>query len=679
MEPETALYEPNPLSGKLPIKMARVVLVSGEAIGTVFEFEDQATIGRSSSNEIAISGTQISRNHARIFWQNDVHLIEDTGSRNGVLVNDVKIDCATALNKGDEIRIGDNRLVYEPTFEILLGSQSSVSTHPVFVTEHGHAHEGLVTKDAQDVLGLLLPEDSSIHSSQNEIESPQLKILRSRLHGLYEVGKMMAENLDLEDLLQSIAQLIVELLDADRCVVLIPDAKDNPHPVALAFHEEGLPEPRDANSSEDVSISSTILQMAYTDRKAVLSVDVRHDSRFDSSQSIKFSEIRSLLCAPLIARDEVLGVLYLDVLEARTSFADEDLDLLVTLASQAASAIQCARTARSTRAEVGLLRERISREHQFVGNSPQMNDVSSQLLKVATSDVTVLLRGETGTGKEIAARMIHEHSNRHGKPFVAVNCAAMTETLLESELFGHEKGAFTGAHKTKPGKFEIADGGTLFLDEIGEIDSPTQTKLLRVLQEKCFHRVGGVHLIKVDVRIVAATNADLELEMKEGRFREDLFYRLSVVPVSLPPLRDREGDVEILAQHFLEQFAQSIGKDVRRFSSDAMAILLSYSWPGNVRELRNLIERLVVLSDGEEIQTEDLPANMRGEDLAHGIRNSLTGENLALPDIIRRTERICISQAIKKSGGKKVEAARMLQISRPTLDKKIKEYQIPMP
>ncbi|NPA48373.1 MAG: sigma-54-dependent Fis family transcriptional regulator [Thermodesulfobacteria bacterium] len=243
----------------------------------------------------------------------------------------------------------------------------------------------------------------------------------------------------------------------------------------------------------------------------------------------------------------------------------------------------------------------------LTGQSPLIEKVKSEISKVAATDATVLITGESGAGKEVAARMIHQLSRRAQKPFVAVNCAAIPDELIESELFGHEKGAFTGAHATKKGKFDLAHGGTIFLDEIGDMSLSAQAKVLRVLQEKCFERVGGTKTIQVDVRVIAATNKDLREEIKAGRFREDLYFRLNVVPIRIPPLRERPEDIPLLAEEFLEELARHSGLGRKRLSEEAMQALRRYPFPGNVRELRNLIERLVIMSQGDIIGLEDLP------------------------------------------------------------------------
>ena len=317
---------------------------------------------------------------------------------------------------------------------------------------------------------------------------------------------------------------------------------------------------------------------------------------------------------------------------------------------------------------------RLSREVQerygfgnIVGKSKAMQSVYELLDLVAETDATVLILGESGTGKELVARAIHYNSPRKHGPFVAVNCAALTESLLESELFGHEKGAFTGAIRSKPGRFELANGGTLFLDEIGEISPAVQVKLLRFLDQRTFERVGGTQPISVDVRIIAATNRDLWKEVQEGRFREDLFYRLNVVPIHLPPLRERKDDIPLLVEHFLEKLNKRLRRDVKRVSAEAMQCLLEYPWPGNVRELENAIEQALVKCRGEEILPQHLPANV----CADTSRQTL---DLSAPDLLDAAERQAILVALHEAGGKRAEAARRLGVSKVTLWRKMKKH-----
>jgi DNA-binding NtrC family response regulator len=297
--------------------------------------------------------------------------------------------------------------------------------------------------------------------------------------------------------------------------------------------------------------------------------------------------------------------------------------------------------------------------YQILGESEQMKKIYTTIKKVAPTDVTVLIQGETGTGKELAAKVLHELSYRREEPFIAVNCAAIPKELIESELFGHEKGAFTGATSSRQGKFQMAHGGTLFLDEVADMSLDTQAKVLRTLEEKEFQPVGGTRTVRVDVRVIAATNRDLKKAVEKGDFREDLYFRLNVVPLELPPLRERKKDIIPLAEHF------AAGR-VKKISAQAQKLLLSYHWPGNVRELKNCIERAVVMGDGESIQREDLPYPLRRG-----------GQVIPEPlESLERFEADHITRVLRSTGWRKSEAAKMLGVSRQTLDNKIKKYKI---
>jgi DNA-binding NtrC family response regulator len=318
----------------------------------------------------------------------------------------------------------------------------------------------------------------------------------------------------------------------------------------------------------------------------------------------------------------------------------------------------------------------------MVGDSPAMREVAATIRKVASTTTTVLVRGETGTGKELVARALHDQSPRKNAAFVRVHCAALPEALLESELFGHEKGAFTGAAQRKPGRIELAHKGTLFLDEIGDVSPAVQVKLLRVLQERELERVGGTETIRVDVRIVAATHRNLEAMIEQGGFREDLFYRLAVVPIVVPPLRERPGDVARLARHFVAAFASSAGRARMRIDDDAVGLLASEPWPGNVRQLQNFVERVVVLSEGSDIGRSDVERELlRGPGGARGVA---TGSEAARPlaherslDSQRReTEKEALVRALKQAGNNRTRAARLLEVSRRTLYNKLSEHGI---
>ena len=308
----------------------------------------------------------------------------------------------------------------------------------------------------------------------------------------------------------------------------------------------------------------------------------------------------------------------------------------------------------------------------IIGTSPAMQEVFQTIRQVAPTRATVLIQGESGTGKELVARAIHQCSPRAQGPFVPVHCAALAPTLLESELFGHEKGAFTGAVERRRGRFELADGGTLFLDEVGEIDPALQVKILRVLEERKFERVGGNETVEVDVRLVAATNRDLKKRVEEGAFREDLFYRLYVINVTLPPLRERDGDIVLLAQHYLKALAAENGKVVKGITPEALEALTTYAWPGNVRELRNVIERMVVLCHGDRLGVRDLPPALRAS-------GGNTGGGPRSGTALRDAERQLIEDALRRHKGHRTRAARELGISRRTLHRKLNEFGLRPP
>lgn len=313
-------------------------------------------------------------------------------------------------------------------------------------------------------------------------------------------------------------------------------------------------------------------------------------------------------------------------------------------------------------------------DSRIIGESEAMERIFKLVGKVARTDSTVHIFGESGTGKELVARSIHDNSPRKDGPFIKVNCSALAETLLESELFGHEKGSFTGAHKRKLGRFELADGGTLFLDEIGDISQPTQLKLLRILQERQLERVGGEETITVDVRVVTATNKDLKREVEEGRFREDLFYRLHIIPVELPPLRDRKSDIPLIVEHFVDKLAKRTRSDVNGVAADAMAALRAYNWPGNVRELENVIEHAMVFAEGSLIRLGDLPPVVSG--VQPGDALQLPDGDRSLPEILEELERQLILRAFKKAEGVKTETARLLGIKPSALYYKLDKYEI---
>ena len=441
----------------------------------------------------------------------------------------------------------------------------------------------------------------------------------------------------------------MEIAPADRAAILLVEQ-------GTAGFSSIHGRDRRLGANQPVHASQTILSRVLDENLAVLSNDVVSDETLRDADSLMAPKVGSVLAAPLAAQDKLLGVIYLDASSPGVHFDSDLLQLVSALGNIAALAIENARHLEWLGGENRRLHEELNIHHSMVGESKAMREVYEFVSRVAGRDSTVLISGESGTGKELVARAIHENSVRSAKPFVAINCAAITETLLESELFGHERGSFTGAVSQKKGKLEIAEGGSVFLDEIGELAVPMQAKLLRVLQEREFERVGGTRPIKLNIRLIAATNRDLKEASRTGAFRPDLYYRLNVVSLQMPALRERREDIPLLAAFFAANYGQKVKRPVGGISPQARACLMRYDWPGNVRELENAIERAVVLGSTELILPEDLPDSILEETAASGEPVS------ALHDGIRQAKKELIERAIEQAGGNYTEAAKILGV-----------------
>ena len=372
----------------------------------------------------------------------------------------------------------------------------------------------------------------------------------------------------------------------------------------------------------------------------------------------------------IIGGGKVSGVIYLTSFAGGPAFDERHLELVTAVAAIASGAVESVGHLESVEGERRRLHEELNLRHTMVGESERMQEVLRLIARVAPSDSSVLIRGESGTGKELVARALHANSPRADKPFVAINCAALTETLLESELFGHEKGAFTGAVALKKGKMEVADGGTLFLDEVGELSQTLQAKLLRVLQERTFERVGGTRQIKVDLRLVAATNKNLQEAVSSGTFREDLYYRLNVIGIDLPPLRERREDIPLLARYFAAKYGEKCKRRVNGVAPEACACLASHDWHGNVRELENAVERAVVLGTGDMIMPEDLPEPVRR------VSASVPAPDRNFYEVLKDTKKQLVLNAIDQSRGNYAEAARLLGIHPNNLHRLVRNLDL---
>jgi Nif-specific regulatory protein len=480
---------------------------------------------------------------------------------------------------------------------------------------------------------------------------------------LFEVTQTIGSILEPKRLLEQVLEIAMKHLDAERGFLLLKDKdKESGFTVAASRNFAGN------DQSSALAASSSVVKKVLASGESVLTVDAATDERFEASSSIVAQKILSIICIPLKAQDLVRGALYLDSAKTRGKFTDDSLQFLTVFGSLATIALDNAQSYERLRVENNRLRVEAESAWLFegvVGQSKEWLAVLDLVRRVIDVDVSVLITGETGTGKELIARNIHAHSGRMSKPFVAVNCSAIPEHLLESELFGYRKGAFTDATSDRIGLIEYANGGTLLLDEIGTLAPQLQSKLLRVLQEREIRRVGDVENRKVDVRILAATNRNLQEEVQKGLFREDLFFRLNVVEIHLPPLRQRTGDIPLLANEFLKKAAANYKRTVRSINSRAMQLLLAHPWHGNVRELQNVLERAVVLCEGEEVQEQDLQ-------LQHVRESDLLESGLTLEEF----ERKLVERTLKEMKGNRTQTAETLGVSLRWLQYRLKEWEI---
>jgi Nif-specific regulatory protein len=495
--------------------------------------------------------------------------------------------------------------------------------------------------------------------------------IRKRLTSLIEATQKLIGMTEPEELLQNILESALRLFAADACSIALIDEADQQLAFAFTLGGAKVEELR-------LPLGQGIVGWVAEKGEGVIANDVSQDPRFLGQVDRKTGfRTKAVLCAPLRYEGRVIGAI--EVLNTATpgGFAQEDLDLLLAFGGLATPALQRTKTFSTVRNAKTAFQEVVQERYHLVsGASPLMQEVTRLARSVAVAHSTVLLLGESGTGKEVMARAIHHWSPRVEQPFVAVNCVALTPELLESELFGHEKGAFTGAVAQKKGKFELADGGTIFLDEIGDLAPHLQAKLLRVLQEREFQRVGGTRDIRVNVRVIAATNRDLRRAMQTGAFREDLYYRLNVVSISLPPLRDRREEIPALIDHFTARYCNDMKRPLLTVDPAAMELLRAYRWPGNVRELQNVIERAVVLSPGPTITGTDLPLELRtqgGGDSEPAPPGQAIDPLLPLSAAMEAFKRIRVRQALEAVNGNQTKAAQVLGLPRPNLSRLMKQ------
>jgi len=483
---------------------------------------------------------------------------------------------------------------------------------------------------------------------------------------LKEISTWVSSVQDLDKLLELIIESAARVLKAKAASLLLVDRKSN-----TLFFQVATGEKKKEVKEYRVKMGQGIAGHVAETGKPLLIADVRNDPRWfkEISESIRF-ETQSIACVPLKRDTHIIGVMQIIDKEDGRPIGEKDLELIEEFAALAALALGQAQNLQEVKREIQDLKQELQVRHEMVGKSAALEKVIADGLKVANSKASALILGESGTGKELLARLIHRAGPRKDKPLVVLNCAAMPETLLEDELFGHEKGSFTGAVARKIGKFELAHEGTIFLDEIGEMTPGMQAKLLRVLQEGNFYRVGGNIPISVDVRVLSATNKKLDEEVANGKFREDLYYRLNVVQINMPTLRERKEDIPLLANHFLSIFKEETVTPNLKISSAAMDKMVHYDWPGNIRELRNAIERAVVMGNGKEILPEDLPISSTRTNYP-GLQVGLT-----LEEALNQFKKEFIVLNLKHTSGNRSKAAKLMDIQRTYLSRLISKFDV---
>ncbi|HSE40807.1 MAG TPA: sigma 54-interacting transcriptional regulator [Acidobacteriota bacterium] len=615
----------------------RLIAVSGPRNGETFALTSESLIIGRDCDSLLLNDPSASRRHCSITMEGSQFKIVDLESRNGTSVNGIPIK-ERILKDGDRIEIGNSMFLFLSGGE--LQNEPSISAT---ISENEPVILSTVRARLKDILNLSSGIDAS--------HLPIPKIMRS-IQGFFRIADAIGSIRSLQSLQTELIKILFDFVPAQRGAILIAEDHLNDLHSILGVH-------KDKTETAPVSVNRNIAIQVLKEDSAILGNDVQIESNLSAS----------ILCAPLKTSQCTVGALYLETADPNVRFDEDHLQFVTAIAGIAAVAIQNCMYLEELQNQNDQLKADLNIEHNMIGESAVMRNVFDFVARVAPSDSTVLILGETGTGKELVSRAIHQNSKRSQKSFVAINCATLSETLLESELFGHEKGSFTGAVAQKKGKFEIADGGTVFLDEIAEIALSLQAKLLRVLQERQFERIGGIVPISVNIRIIAATNKNLSEEVQKGLFRQDLFYRLNVLQLTMPSLRQRVEDIPLLAAHFAAKYSAKMGKKIARFSPEARKCLVCYHWPGNVRELENAIERALVLGTVDMIRPEDLPETI------------IESQPRDVPitryqEAVKEAKRQLILKAMKQANDNYVEAANILEIHPNNLHRLIRDLDL---
>jgi Nif-specific regulatory protein len=641
---------------------AYLVVRRDDGFGDVFPLTggQRYTLGRATTNRIVLKDDLCSREHAEVYHTGGRWRIHDLSSLNGTRVNGDLLKDEWELAVNDEVHLGRTTLLFVED----MGQLPDLPATP-------GGSDGMSIKKRLGQTRFLTPvppeaaQQEATDTVSDKTPAPSARHTLSRdLSLLYRLALDMGSANTYQELVQIVLNGLLEAIPAEVGAIL--SVKEGQE-LEVTAHRH-----RDPSLHTYNRVSEYVGREVLASRQAILAEDVARDRYLRNRESLSDLGATSLICAPVKFADKVLGIIHLYCTDPHKALDDEDLEFAMAVANQLGTVIHQMRRQDTLSRQNRSLRDQLKIESELVGTSPAIKDVETQIARVAGTNATVLIRGESGVGKELVARAIHYSSQRRDGPFVCLNCAALTETLLESELFGHEKGAFTGATEKKVGKFEAADHGTIFLDEIGEMSATTQAKFLRVLEGQAFERVGGNVPIKADVRVVAATNQPLEEAVRKGAFRRDLFFRLQVVEVRMAPLRDRRSDLPLLAEHFLRRYVQETGRKIRGFTPAALQKMQDYTWPGNVRELRNVVERAVALGNGPFLDAPDVWLSS----LEAGPTPPTLPEATYQPLSLEELEKAHIGRTLQHTNWNKSQAAIILGIERTTLDRKIKAYEM---
>lgn len=652
---------------------------------------ESLTIGRAPTNTIVVKDERCSRNHAEVFQAGGQWKLRDLDSRNGTSVGGERISADYPLEPGDLIQVGNSHLAFVDDLAQAFPDTSTVLKSSKLVEGDGDALVMAAGPDDESVFDLFDPasithrkgHSSLLDAPTREGDEPvgsSPKIGRAAAK-LCRIAFELAKSTDVVSLANGALDGLFEGTQVDAGAVILRRRDESG--IRQSEELEVVASRSDSDHAYH-RVSAFLASTVMREGQAVMARNVMDDSQLGNRDSRGEMLATSVICAPIRMEGRLLGLVHLYTTNGDVSTDPEDLEFTLAVADTVGVALEnlnqrqeLAENLNQIRTENVQLREQLGVQSEIVGASDVMARVTQQIARAAPSRATVLIRGESGVGKELVARAVHFSSPRAEGPFICLNCAALTETLLESELFGHEKGAFTGATERKIGKFEQAHKGTLMLDEIGEMSPTIQAKFLRVLEGHQFERVGGAEPIKVDVRVIAATNRDLEKDVSEGTFRRDLYFRLHVLEIQVPGLRKRPEDIPELAEFFLRKFNEETGRKLKGYTPRAMEELLRYRWPGNVREMKNVIERAVVLARGEYVDHEDLV-------LSH-LKTVGDTEIGAAPDArhvgyepasLADVEKAHILRTLSATNWNKSKSAKILGIERSTLDRKINRYNL---